>query len=82
MHAWSACACSACSVVSLFTHCFEITSYSVVGTSLSPTLTRVCWQLGLVVFSLGSVGPLTSVPRIAGIMDLDPLWVVWGQLGL
>lgn len=50
-----------------------------VGTSLSPTLTRVCWQLGLVVFSLSSVGPLMSVPRIAGIMDLDPLWVVWGQ---
>ena len=73
----------ACSVVSLFTHCFEITSYSVVGTALSPTLTGYAGSWAWWCFPQAtSVGPLTSVPRIAGIMDLDPQWVLWGQLGL
>ena len=65
----------------------EFTSYTVVDTALSLTLTWVCWQLALVsvqhcFHQATSIDPLKSGPRIEVTVDLDPLSILWGQLRL
>lgn len=69
-----------CSVVSPFT-CSELSDYTVVGSALGSVLTVS--MLVIVPVSLrccfhqsSRVDPLKSGPRIAVIMDLDPLWAL------
>ena len=63
----------------------ELSDYTVVGTALSRTLTVGMPATGpgvsQVLFSLiTSIDPLKSGPGMAVLMDLDPLWALWGQL--
>ena len=65
----------------------ELSDYTVVGIALCPTLTVDMPVTDPVVSQMlfspsPCVDPLKSGPRIAVIMDLDLLWVLWGQLTL